>query len=303
MTNSKARHIAFLLLIVIILAMFSGCNSLFGKNSNVTNYDKQMESSTGKWMLLDAEDTYFLFDCAEGAMTFSYYEDGTLKHNGSFRAVYRGETDAKTPLTFFLIRSDKSNEDWMACYTENFDDSFTQFSIMCVEEDLGVTDGTVYTHTYRISEIPYKLGTYVLEGEEYKPFSKTGFDDGNYRIPEGTYVSEDGQSLTVLPLMNQSYLLFNYTNGETVIEGMFSIAEDRKTIYLYIEHDIYQKVKKADKNNYDTTFDLNYPPDFYLRGDFDTSNNSIVINELYHHTYSPTEIDDSVWVFGTYEKQ
>ena len=85
--------------------------------------------------------------------------------------------------------------------------------------------------------------------------------------------------------------------------GIFNIAGDKKTIYLYIEHDIYEKVRNADKDKYDTTFSLNYPPDFYLRGDFDTNANSIVINDLYHHDYSPSEIEDSFWVFGTYEKQ
>ena len=88
-----------------------------------------------------------------------------------------------------------------------------------------------------------------------------------------------------------------------MLQGIFNIAQDRRTIYLYIEHDIYEKVRESDKKDYDTTFSLNYPPDFYLRGNFDTDANSLVIDGLYHHDYSPTEIDDSVWVFGTYNKQ
>ena len=27
-----------------------------------------------------------------------------------------------------------------------------------------------------------------------------------------------------------------------------------------------------------------------------------IINDLYHHTESPSEIEDSTWVFGTYNK-
>ena len=99
-----------------------------------------------------------------------------------------------------------------------------------------------------------------------------------------------------------SYELFQYKNGETIVEGVFWIAEDKKTIYLYIEHDPYTKVTNADKNKYDTTFSMDYPPDFYLRGDFSKSD-SIVINDLYHHEYSPTEIKDSSFVFGTYIKE
>lgn len=303
MAKAKIRFIALSLLIAIISVALAGCDSLFPSNSDVTHYDKKMDASTGKWLRLDDEDTYFVFDGSEGGMTFSYYEDGVLKYDGGFKSVYRSSPDANNPLTFVITRNDKSKEDWINCYVENLEESFTQFCITFEEEDLGVTDGTVYTHVYRMSELPYRIGTYVLEGKEYTPFAKTGFDDGEYRIPEGTYVSDGGQSLTVLPLMNQSYSLFRYTNGETVIEGMFNIAEDRRTIYLYIEHDIYQKVRNSDKDNYDTTFSICYPPDFYLRGNFDTNDNSIVIDGLYHHSESPSEIDDSAWVFGTYVKQ
>ena len=298
------NKLSLILLVFVLCSLFiTGCDSLFGGGSDTIRYNEKMESSTGTWKLLGEENTYFVFDGSSGAMTFKYFENGILKHEGKFRAVHRSGADATTPLSFILTRSDKSKEDWLNCYGENFEISFTQFSIMFEEEDLGVTDGTVYTHIYRISEMPYKLGTYVLEGNDFKPYSKNGFDDGVYRIPEGKYVSEGGQSLTVLPIMNKSFMLFQYENGDTVVEGMFNIAQDRKTIYLYIEHDIYQKVKEADKGNYDTTFSINYPPDFYLRGDFDTTSNDIVINGLYHHTYSPTKIDDSLWVFGTYVKQ
>ena len=299
----KNKLTLFLLTFIILSVFLTSCSNPFGGDSDVVRYNSSMESSTGKWQLLDDENTYFVFDGSENAMSFQYYENGELKFDGKYRAIYRKDSDAQTPLSFIMTRNDKQKEDWLSCYVENFEQAFTQFSILCEEEDQGVTDGTVYTHLYRISELPYKLGTYVSEGNEYKTFSKNGFDDGTYRIPEGTYVTETGQSLTIVPLMFRSFLLFRYTNGETVIEGSFDIAQDKKTIYLYIEHDLYEKVREADKKHYDTTFSINYPPDFYLRGDFDTSANTLVINGLYHHEYSPTEIDDSVWVFGTYVKQ
>ena len=302
MTKTKLRLIALMLIVAIVSVSLAGCDLFFGQSSDVTRFDNSMEASTGKWRSLDAKDTYFFFDGAEGVMTFSYYENGALKYSGSFRSVYRSSPDANNPLTFIFTRSDKAREDWVNCYVENFEKSFTQFCITYEEEDLGLTDGTVYTHIYRMSEMPYKPGTYVLEGEEYKDFSKAGVRK-EYYIPEGTYVSKDGQSLAVFPVINQGFSLFTYTNGEAVVEGIFNIAEDKKTIYLYIEHDIYEKVRNADKNNYDTSFGLNYPPDFYLRGDFDAKDSSLVINDLYHHTYSSTEIDDSVWAFGTYARQ
>lgn len=298
------KRFALLLLILTVVSIFlTSCDSLLGNDSDVTRYNDKMECMSGKWQLLDDESTYFTFDGSENVMTFSYHEGGELKYSGKFRAVYHSDAGAATPLTFVVTRSDKQKEDWISCYVENFDAGLSQFSLICTEEDLGVTGGTVYTHIYRISEMPYKMGTYVLEGKEYAGYSTDLFNDGDYRIPEGTYVTEGGQSLTVIPLINQSYMLFRYVNGDSAVEGVFNIAQDRKTIYLYIEHDIYEKVRPADKEHYDTTFSIYYPPDFYLRGDFDTSSNSIVINDLYHHEYSPTEIEDSVWVFGTYEKQ
>ena len=300
MTKLKTRFIALILAVTVISVMLSGCDGLFG-GSDVTNYDKKMESATGKWLLLDEEDTYFVFDGSEGAMTFSYYEDGAMKYSGSFRTVYRSNADASTPLTFIFTRTDKTNKDWLNCYVEGFTEGFTQFSVMYEEEDLGVTDGTVYTHVYRLSEMPYKIGTYVLEGETYKTPVNTGLED--FYIPEGTYVTDSGESLTVFPVINHGYMLFNYVSGETVVEGILDPSADGNTLYLYIEHDIYEKVRNADKYKYDTTFSLNYPPDFYLRGSFNNPDNSLVINGLYHHDHSPTEIEDSTWVFGTYVRQ
>ena len=304
MTKTSRRFIALLLVVATVSVMLSGCDLIFGqKTDDTVNYDEKMDASTGKWLLLDEEDTYFIFDGSEGVMTFSYYEDGALKYQGSFRSIYKSSSDAKTPLTFILTRSDKEKEDWISCYAEGVDKGFTQFSIICAEEDLGFIDGTVYTHVYRIGEMPYKFGTYVLEGNSHKSYGKDIYNDGQYRLPEGTYTAEGGQSLFVLPLINRSYSLFIYTNGETVVEGIFNISEDRRTLYLYIENDIYEKVRKADMDNYDTTVSFYYPPDFYLRGSFDNNDNSIVINGLYHHTNSPTEIQDSVWVFDTYTRQ
>lgn len=299
----KVSIISLLSIIIIASLLLTSCGSLFGNKSDTTNFNDEMQKATGKWMLLDNKDTFFIFDGRENVMTFSYHEDGEQMYSGKFRAIRKAEKDASNPLSWILTRTDKENEDWISCFVEGFEESFTQFSIMEVEEDLGVTDGTVYTHIYRPSELPYKLGTYVLEGNEYKPYTKTGFDDGVYRIPEGTYKNESGQTFCVTPIMNRSYLLFSYTNDGKTVEGIFNIHTDKSTIYLYIEHDIYEKVKDADKDKYDTTFSLNYPPDFYLRGSFDTSDNSIVINDLYHHTESPTEIEDSFWVFGTYVRQ
>ena len=298
-----------LFVLSICLCSLAGCDLLGeligggGENGNSSNYENELPSSTGKWQLMNDDDTYFVFDGSNGKMTMEYVEDGVAKYTGSFRVVYRGlGKKVLSPLTFIFKRSDKEKEDWLGCYTEDFENSFTQFTIMEEEEDLGVIDGTVYTHIYRISELPYKLGTYILDGAEYKEESNNYSGADNLFIPNGTYTLESGESFTFLMTKPRNYELFQYKNGDIVVEGLFNIAQDNKTIYLYIDHDIYQKIPNDDKDNYDTTFSNYYPPDFYLRGDF-SNPNELVINDLYHHDYSKTEIKDSTWVFGTYIKE
>ena len=293
------------LILVFSLALTS-CGLLegiFGSNSNGSDkYDDELVSSTGKWYMMGEDLTYFTFDGTKGKMTFSYYDNGLLKYSGTFRVVYRGNgEEVSTPLTFIFTRSDKEKEDWLGCYVDNFDNDFTQFTIMQIEEDLGFIDGTVHTHIYRISELPYKMGTYVLEGNEYKEEANNYKCANQYYLPSGTYTLETGESFTFLTTKPTNQQLFQYKNKDIVIEGTITYAQDKKTIYLYIEHDPYEKITQEDKKNYDTTFSMYYPADFYLRGDFSNSD-YFVINDLYHHTYSPTNIKDSDWVFGTYRK-
>jgi len=302
----KNFKLLFLILFTLVCFTLTSCgmfDGVFGgTNNNVEKIDDELTSSTGKWQLLDDDDTYFTFNGAKGVMTFSYCEDGVSKYNGTFRVVYKGlGKDVLTPLTFIFTRTDKQKEDWIGSYVEDFKNDFTQFTIMTQEEDLGMIDASIYTHIYRISELPYKMGSYVLEGKEYKQETNNYFGVNEPYVPSGTYSLESGESFYFLTEKPTGRELFQYRKGDVVIEGTYTMAQDKGTIYLYIEHDPYSKVTNVDKNKYDTTFDIYYPPDFYLRGDFSNSEN-ITVNDLYHHTYSPTEIKDSSWVFGTYKK-
>ena len=304
----KIIHLCSALLFTSISSLLASCGFLDdflggnGGNNNIETFDRELESSTGKWLLQDDEDTYFVFDGSKNVMTYHYVEDGISKYSGTYRAVSRGTgKDVITPLTFVFTRSDKDKEDWVGCYVEDFDSDFTQFTIMSEEEDLGIIDDSIHTYIYRMSELPYKMGSYLLEGNEYKVESDNYKYADRFCIPSGTYALETGERFAFLytkPLTNE---LFQYVNGETIVEGTLTIAEDKKTIYLYIENDPYNKITEADTDRYDTTFTIYYPPDFYLRGDF-SNPNEIVINGLYHHTESPSEIKDSTWVFGTYKK-
>ena len=149
--------------------------------------------------------------------------------------------------------------------------------------------------------MPYKIGTYILEGKEYKQDADNYSGKDNLYIPSGTYSLESGESFSFLTEKPLSEELFQYKNGDITIEGVYTLSQDKKTIYLYLEHDPYTKITLADKDKYDTTFRTYYPPDFYLRGDFSNSDR-LIIEELYHHPESPTQIQDSAWIFGTYNK-
>lgn len=290
----------FCLIFVLCSSLFVGCD-LFGKD-DVERYNDELTSATGKWFLIDDADTYFEFDGSKNVMTFKYFEDGVQKHDGKFRVVYKGlGDDVITPMTYVITRSDKTKEDWINCYVEDFKQDFSQFTIMNIEEDLGMIDASLYSHVYRISELPYKMGTYILEGKEYKEDTNNYKYANEFHIPSGTYSLSSGESFTFLVTKPTTTELFQYKNGNVLVEGTYRMAQDKKTIYLYITHDQYTKVTNADKERYDTTFDIYYPPDIYLRGDF-SNGEYIVINDLYHHGESPIETPDSAWTFGKYVK-
>ena len=292
--------------ILFLLAIFlTGCGLLkeiIGSDDSELEINDEFDSSTGKWILLNHDDTYFEFNGSKEVMEFNYYENGIKTYSGTYRAIYKGlGKDVTTPLTFIFTRTDKSKEDWLSCYVEEFGENFTQFTVMRIEEDLGFINGSIYTYIYRISELPYKLGTYILEGNQYKNETDNYSSAKKYYIPSGTYSLDTGESFTFLTIKPTSPELFQYKNGDIVIEGTYTIAADKKTIYLYIEHDPYNKITPEDEKQYDTTFSLYYPPDFYLIGDF-SNKEYIIINDLYHHTESPIKIEDSSWVFGEYKK-
>lgn len=291
----------FCLIFVICSFLLTGCD-IFG-DDKVEKFDNELKSATGTWFFMDDNDTYFEFDGSKNVMTFKYFEDGTQKYNGTFRVVYKGlGEDVITPLTYIITRSDKTKEDWINCYVEDFKQDFSQFTIMNIEEDLGMIDASLYSHVYRISELPYKMGTYILEGKELKEETDNYKYANEFHIPSGTYSLSSGESFTFLVTKPTTTELFQYINGDVLVEGTYSMAEDKKTIYLYIEHDQYSKVTNADKENYDTTFSIYYPPDIYLRGDFSNSEH-LIINDLYHHGESPIKTPDSAWVFGKYVKK
>jgi hypothetical protein len=299
------------LLLIIPLFSLTACslfNSGTSSKEDITEYKEELDSSTGKWYLLDdnkkVTNTYFEFNGTKDAMSFNYVEDGNIKHSGSYRCVYKSNDGNNTyTLSFILKRTGEVKEDWVYTYVDDFESDFTQFTTIKEERSEGMNDGRIYAHIYRISELPYKLGTYVLEGKEYKQEKNNYKYASYYQVPAGTYALNENVSITFVMPKPYSYALFKYENGDEIVEGVYWTAKDKKTIYLFIEHDPYQYIKREDRENYDMTFSHDYPPDFYLRGNFEIIDSSISITSLYHHEYSPTKIEDKVFKFGIYKKQ
>ena len=300
-----------LILSILVLLSFTSltaCELFGGGNTDKTvKYETELESSTGKWYLLDENkaptSTYFEFDGGKDVMSFNYVEDGSNKYQGNFTFVYHQNTGKNaTTLSINLFRDGESKVDTIYAYADDFETSFTQFTTIREEREEDTNDGRLYAHIYRIGELPYQMGTYVLENNSYKQEKNEYRYASYYQIPEGQYSLDENTSFTFLMPKVYSYALFSYQNDNEVVEGVYWTAEDKKTIYLYIEHDPYQYIRREDRDSYDMTFSHDYPPDFYLRGNFDASNGAIKIDSLYHHEYSPTKIQDSVWKFGTFTR-
>lgn len=92
----KIINLFSIFLLIIISFMLSSCDiliSLLGGNGSINSeetFDNELESSTGKLLLQNDEDTYFIFNGTKGVMTYSYVEDGVDKYNGTYRVVSRG---------------------------------------------------------------------------------------------------------------------------------------------------------------------------------------------------------------------
>lgn len=300
----------FMFLLIISLFTLTSCE-LFPtkkKTSKEKEYKEEISALTGKWYLLDSAhnktNTFFSFNGEKNKMTFSYTEDGETKSTGKFSLIYKANDGSNTYTVKLVLKRDtEEKEDYIYTYVDDFDTNFTQFSTLKIERDEDINDGRIYSHIYRMSELPYKYGIYVLENNEYKNELNNYKYKDEYQVPEGTYRLNDSVSITFMMTKPYHYALFRYVNGSNVVEGVYWTSDDKGTIYLYLEHDPYQYIRNEDREKYDMTFSHDYPPDFYLRGTFSLNNNSIVINDLYHHEYSESKVQDKIFKFGTYTRE
>ena len=305
-----------ILLIIVLAAVvvvtsfaLSACGlleSITGKsNDNVEQLFDKCEETTGKWVCYDyftrrPLDAYFVFDGSENVMRFEYYENGTLKRDGWYRVVYRGEdADVSTPLTIGLeIKGENRNKDLINAYVDDFKTDFTQFTVMNEEREMGINEvsGTPKARMYRISEMPIAFGTYVKEGAEPKEERGNAHYADQYYIPSGEYVNDSGAKFTFLttyPLYGK--LMFRYEYGGEAVEGIFTIGKDKDKIFLWIDYEPGAKPTRAQKEEYGMSGGADFPPNYNVYGSFDLSNNGTFsigsVTPIDGYGYDPAQCD------------
>ncbi len=224
--------------VFLFLPLLCGLTScdLFSPNNDKI-HTNSYEAITGKFVLHEARDkrvaimdTYFVIDGSKGNFSIKYYENGTLKKDGLFNRVltYEEKIGYWTDNLHFNIKFGDAYEH-ISAYTESFE-PLDQFRI------LDEYTGGSKEKKYRLSELPFVLGTYVREGKEYKEESAnknkndytkptlenyTSQLDGKYALDENHYfyfvspkgfVSKDGPYL-------DSYFQYYSSQLEKPLEG------------------------------------------------------------------------------------
>lgn len=154
------------LFIPVVALVLSGCYMPWEKDTDEEHL-RYYEPITGKFVLHDNldkryeyHDTYFEFNGSRGAMTVKYYENGELKREGRFNKVltYKDRIGTWSDNLHLNIKIDSKTYEHISTYTESFE-PLNQFRI--------IEEYTKFDERYYLSELPYVMGTYVREGEQY----------------------------------------------------------------------------------------------------------------------------------------
>ena len=156
-------------IIPLFVLSLTSCGLLEGlfEGDQEGQYSKEYNEITGKYYLYDHadkrftyHDTYFDIDGGKGSFSLKYYENGELKKEGKIQKIVTKE-DYIGKWANVLHINVKCGDiyEHISTYTESLS-PINQFRI--IEEYNNKID------KYYLSELPFVLGTYVREGEEYK---------------------------------------------------------------------------------------------------------------------------------------
>ena len=150
----------------ILTLVMSGCYMPWEQDTDEQHL-RSFEPITGKFVLHDNldkrysyTDTYFVFNGTKGDFTMKYYENGELKREGNFNKIvtYEDRIGTWSDNLHLNIKIDSKTYDHISTYTESLE-PLNQFRIL--EEYKG------FDERYYLSELPYAMGTYVREGEQF----------------------------------------------------------------------------------------------------------------------------------------
>ena len=217
------KFINLFIIILIVLSMFtlSSCglfSEIFGGDGDGV-YTKEYEAITGKFYLYESADerisvgeTYFDIDGSKGDFSLKYYENGALKKQGEFKKVVAREDKVGywTDNLHFNIKCGDSYEH-ISTYTESFE-PINQFRI--IDEYSGGQTEIKYYY----SELPFILGVYVREGEEFVE-ETNNLNKNDYSIPTlEEYTSElNGK----YQLDKDHYFYFVCPKGYVISDGPY----------------------------------------------------------------------------------
>ncbi len=256
-----------LLLIIVPLFTLTGCgiSEIFAGDTD-TIHKSSFEPITGKFVLREQEDervaytnTYFDIDGSKGNFTLKYYENGALKKEGKFQRIvtYQEKIGKVVDNLHFNVKCGNDYEH-ISTYTESLD-PINQFRI--IEEYTGSDK------KYYLSELPFVMGTYVREGQQYKAETLNPSEE-DYLTPtlklftsglNGCYkLDEDHYFYFVFPKVNSHYAFayFQYYSPSLSkpLEGFaqgktFSEPQTRTCLFLTYSREVqFDKVYKDTAN-------------------------------------------------------
>ncbi|MBO5287043.1 MAG: hypothetical protein J6B34_02850 [Clostridia bacterium] len=315
------RKILTIILILSIALGLTGCAfmELLQDGDSVVNLGDG--ENAVRWTLVSndnlcspVESAYFEFD----QDSFKYYENGSLKKEGSHRITFYGVEGSNVPLhlnlNFGRDESGFSVYDYIDCYTEDAKEDLHQFTI--VSEGYHIEpkrSGGVPVRDYHLSDMPYALGTYVKDGAqqyEYKN-GRVNYLDSSYL--NGTFVDKDGNSLYfVNNSFSASYQSSDYSkytvymryenkaNGSfiegTIKPSWYEDWDTSKPHSVALIHVLYGENEPGEEAG---TYAM---PDYQLI-DFTLEENSITFTHgEYFYENQECDFDPDNFVGGTYYK-
>ena len=307
------------LLFPILALSLSSCAFFEFKDNEKYNIDLGEEDNYVRWNLIENNNEYRPVTSAYFEFSkdkYRYYEDDTLKEEGTCMSRYFGVNDTR-PLHIGLFKDEDHRKDgYLNCYTEDERENLHQFTIYQLGYEIKpLRMGGVPVRDYHLSEMPYAFGTYLKENTESYAYKSNRVNYLTSSALRGSFLDDKGNkfyftSNSYAPMDSKDgdyfdyviYMRYENNVNHTSIEGTISMSfyDDwelgrRNVALLYVLHG--QDEPAEEKG-------VSLPPDYHLLDfDIDTENHSFSFTEAkYFYENTECEYDPANFVPGTYTK-